>query len=209
MAGFLPGMSEKQRLVLSIAAATLSSALLGTLWFLGHRESGRILAETAELEGRLKAAEQELDRLPDLQRQYRERGSQERRLTRMLPDRPELERLYEVLADAERLAGQTEDPKQSRFLILSGKVVEEKKDKGKEKLAYEETRIDLNVQGSWAGLVSFLDSLEHADRLIAVRGYKSEGGKDTSVPTYQIQIAVFHMKEADKPAPRPAAGARS
>ena len=206
----LSGMSEKQRLAASIGAFAVGGVGLALLWAWGLRQAGDLHAEIATAGAELKSANKELGELETLQRKFRERGGQERRLIRMLPDGRDLERVYEVLEEVERQAGQTRDG--IDFTLLEGKVVEAKTVGGKAGAAkqkdYEEVLLELTASGSWAGFVSFLDGVEHADRLMVIKAFKAlEPDKNNpAFYQYKVLLALYVLKapEAPKPAaPKP------
>ncbi len=206
----LSGMSEKQRLLVSIGAFAAGGVALALLWAWGLRQAGALNAEIATAGADLQSANQELGELETLQRQFRERGGQERRLIRMLPDGRDLERVYEVLEEIERQAGQSRDG--IDFTLLEGRVVEEKASAGRGAAAkskeYETVLLELTASGSWAGFVSFLDGIEHADRLITFRSFKTSEPDKNNPAYYQYKILlvlyVLNAPEAPKPAPKPA-----
>jgi hypothetical protein len=202
-------MSEKQRLAASIGAFAAGGIALALLWGWGLRQAGALNAEIETTGAELKSAHKELGELETLERQFRERGGVERRLIRMLPDGRDLERVYEVLEDVERQAGQSRDA--IDFTLLEGKVFEAKTSAGRSVVAkpkeYEEVLLELTMSGSWAGFVSFLDGMEHADRLMAVRAFKAiEPDKNNpAFYQYKVVLALYVLKapEAPKPPPKP------
>ena len=209
MAPPLARMGEKQRLAASIGAFAAGGVALAFLWVLGQRQAGVLNVEIATASADLKSANRELGGLETLQRQFRERGGQERRLIRMLPDVRDLERVYEVLEEVERQAGQTRDG--IDFTLLEGQVVEAKAASGKGGAAkpkdYEEVLLELTASGSSAGFVSFLDGVEHADRLLVVKAFRTLEPEKSNPASYQYKIlmALYVLKapEAPKPPPKP------
>ena len=187
----LPVLTEKQRLILSIAVISVGTLGLGTVWGFGFKE-GRLLdkdirATRVSLAGALHS----LDGLEDLRRQHASAAERTRRLGQLLPDRPDLERVYEILQEAERLAGKS--GASAEFTLLAGKPFEDKsraKKAGAQALAYEEISLELTASGTWAGFVSFLDSLEHSDRLIAVKSFKTSGADNNNPLLYTYKIVV-------------------
>lgn len=205
----LSGMSEKQRLAASIGAFAVGGVALALLWAWGLKQTGALNAEIATALAEMKSANKELGDLETLEREFRDRGGQERRLVRMLPDVRDLERVYEVLEEVERQAGQSRDG--IDFTLLAGKVVEAKASAGKGGAAkpkdYEEVLLELTASGSWAGYVSFLDGVEHADRLMVVKAFKAVEPDQNNPAFYQYKILlalyVLKVPEAPKPAPKP------
>ena len=197
-------MNETQRLIASIVVIVVGSAILGTVWGLGLKEQGTLKQDVAAARSNLETARRTLDRLDDLLRRQRESLAQDRRRSQMLPDQPRLEVVYETLQAIEEQAGRRGSD--AEFTILSGKTVTKPivANKPQANQNFEEVLLELEAEGSWAGFVSFLDGIEHADRLMTVKAFRTEeSGKGNPLfRIYRITLGVYVMKpQGGQPTP--------
>lgn len=207
----MPRMNEKQRLILSVVVIIVGILGLGALWAWGLLKAGTLGEELEKNRQALAVAEKSLASLEEKQRKSRDRAELERRLLQRLPDQKELERVYDVLEEIERQAGQVAGG--IAFTFREGKILE---DKGKGKKAgppqdFEEILLEVDSFGTWAGFVSFLDGVEHADRLIAVKSFTSskDDNKDGMSSGFKVLLAVYVLKEPAPEKPKaPAAPAK-
>lgn len=200
----LPAMTEKQRLLLSVGLIALVSVALGVFWGFGLKEQGALGRELEADRVGVQAARKELDGLEELRRLHRESGARGLQLAEALPAHPDLEHVYGILEEAERLAGKAGSG--AEFTLLGGKRIEDKA-KGVKKpatLPYEEIPLELTAEGSWAGFVSFLDSLEHADRLMSVKAFKTTNPSKTNPLLYEYKITLLVYMLKQQPAAPPA-----
>ena len=192
---FFAKMNETQRLITSITTIVVVGGALVTYWALGLKEAHALSGDVGTAEASLKAAQKTLDDFPDLQRRHRESLSETRRISQLLPDQPALDRAFAILEAIEQQAGKTTgDPD---FTLLAGKTVS-KPVTGKSTLPkdVEELTVELQAVGSWSGLTSFLDGVEHADRLMVVKNFKTTGA-DKKAPTlmsYKIVLGIYVMR---------------
>lgn len=200
---FFQKMNETQRLWASVGAIVLVGGLLGTFWGLGLREAGALSDDVGQLKSSLSAAQKKLDDFPDLQRRYRESLSEDRRLTQLLPDQNALDRAFEILENIEEQAGKA--GYDADFTLLSGKTVQKPQGrKPSDPSPVDEFTLEIEAAGSWPGFVSFLDGIDHADRLMTVKSFKTteRDKKNPAACVYKIVLTLYVMK------PPPAAGAK-
>lgn len=204
---FFSKMSETQRLVTSIVVIGVIGVGLAVFWILGLKQSHELSQEVSDLAAGLAEKEKKLDGFPDLQRKFRENVSEDRRLAELLPDQNNLDRAFEILAAVEEQAGKSGHD--ADFTLLTGKAVQ-KPPTGKPAgpQIVDEITLEMEAAGSWSGLVSFLDGLEHADRLMFVKSFKTTGASKTNPAYYTYKIVLVLFKMAAPPPPPAAAPAK-
>ncbi len=197
-------MTEKHRLILSLVVVLLATAALGTVWGFGYRSERALDNESEGLESRLKQAQADLDGLDSLERRHRESLEQANFLAGQIPAEEDREGVFEILQQTKRQAGQSGGGEE--FTIHVGKKVDDKVKAMRKALptTHEEGTLELTVAGTWAGFISFLDGLEHADRLIAVKSFKTEAPSKEDPLTYQYRLTLsYYWLKAPAPSGRP------
>ena len=195
---FFAKMSETQRLITSVAVIVGVGGTLAVFWILGLKEAGALSKDVGSAKAALKAAQKTLDDFPDLQRRQRETLSEDRRLSQLLPDQAALDQAYELLGAIEEQAGKSGN--EPEFTLSKGKAVIKPAQGKPGPQNVEEFTVELEALGTWGGFVSFLDGVEHADRLMTVKSFKTTGNdKTTGLPTYKIVLSVYVMAAAQGP----------
>ncbi len=191
MAASLPTMTEKQRLLISVAVVVLGSVGLGTVWGFGFRQERELDAQSESLERQLKQAQADLALQDELEKRHRESLDLADSLAAQLPAEEDREGVFEILQQAKLQAGEAGGGVE--FAIHEGKTVEPKAAQKKLQVSTcEERTLGLVVAGTWSGFVSFLDGIEHADRLIGVKSFKTDSPAKEDPLTYQYHLTLSY-----------------
>lgn len=205
-------LTEKQRLLISVGVVAVGTVGLGLWWGLGFRASQALEKEVGTLRKSLATAQAAFEKLDDLRREMRDAAEEKRRLAQLLPDQPDLERFMEILKAVEGQAGRLPSG-EIDFTLTGGKFIEERLRAGARKTAvnpaYDEWTVELTASGSWTGFISFIDGLEHADRLVAIKSFKTKEPSKKVPHYYEFQLALgVYVLKPPPPAGGPASAAR-
>ena len=191
---FFAKMNESQRLKTSVGVIAGLGVILAAFWVLGLKQSHALSSEVGDAKAALASAEKKINDFPDLQRRFRENMAENRRLSELLPDQYSLDRAIELLGEIEEQAGKAGN--ESQFSLQKGKTVFKAatgKPTGPQNT--EEVTLEMEAMGTWSGFVSFLDGVEHADRLMTVKSFKTTGNdKATGLPAYKFVLSLYIMK---------------
>lgn len=161
----MPKLSEKKRLLLTVAVAVLLTGGLVALIFEDRGEIATLQGEITELDGRIAAADVEIQKTPEREVKVVVFRAVEARELAVLPDQQKIAEFYQGLSKFFVAAG-------LRFKELpESQPVESDLAKG-----IYVTRSVIEGEGEAASILKFVNMLENDPRLVAVKGLKIEAG---------------------------------